>query len=105
MMLHLADCLQGLCGYGVALLKRNDGLVIQSVAFRPNEQQTACLKQHKDFLLAVLPENKPLPVGQVLAAVEAYTERLAIVQESNDTPPDDVEVIARQAALTALNPA
>lgn len=42
------------------------------------------------------------PVGTVLDAVEAYQERVAIMQESGDTPPATVEAVALEQARRVL---
>lgn len=82
----LSDCLQSMQGFGVTLQRNGEGLVIQSNAFKPNDQQKAILKAFKKTLLVILPDGVGYPVSVVMDAVEAYQERRAILEESREQP-------------------
>lgn len=102
--MNLLDCLSSLQGYGVALLNKSGRLVIQSVNLTLDDQQKFILKSHKPLLLTILPiGGTAYPVGVVLDAVEAYEERLAIMQVEN-IPLTSIEPIALQQARQLLSP-
>jgi hypothetical protein len=100
----LGDCLQSMQGYGVALQHHGDGLVIQSVTFKPTDQHKAILKAFKPLLLAIIPDGVGLSIGTLMDAVEAYQERTAIMEESEELP-TTVERVALAQARRVLNPA
>lgn len=100
--MNLPDCLLSLCGYGVALLNNGGGLVVQSARVTLTEAQKATLTAHKPLLLAILPTGTAYPVGGVLNAIEAYTERVAIMQETPSTDPATVERVALTQARKLL---
>ncbi|OQX04482.1 MAG: hypothetical protein BWK73_36065 [Thiothrix lacustris] len=99
----LGDCLQTMQGYGVALQRNGDGLLIQSVTFKPTDQQKAILKAFKPLLLAILPSGAGQPIGAVMDAVEAYQERQAIMDESNVLPTTVERVALAQARRVLLS--
>lgn len=99
----LLDCLLSMQGYGVALLNKSGRLVIQSVNLTLDDQQKFILKSHKPLLLTILPIGTAYPVGVVLDAVEAYQERLAIMQ-AGSIPLTSIEPIALQQARQLLSP-
>ncbi len=102
--MNLLDCLSSLQGYGVALLNNGSGLVFQSARLTMNDTQKAILIANKPLLLAILPTGMVCPVGAVLNAVEAYQERVAIMQASGDQPPATVEAVALEQARRVLSP-
>lgn len=96
--MELLDCLEALQGYGVTLQRRGSGLFIQSATTTPTTHQKATISTHKPLLLAILPDGDVVPVGLVMDAVEAYTERTAIMQQDTTLSASVIETTAQAQA-------
>lgn len=101
--MNLADCLQSLCGYGIGFLNRGGRLVIRSATHTLTDAQKATLTAHKPLLLSILPDGVWQTAGACLNALEAYTERTAIMAESGVAIVDIEPVAVAQARRVLLS--
>lgn len=92
----MPECLENMQGQGVVLQRKGDGLSVRST-FAVTDAQAQCLKAHKPLLLAVLPDGKAFPMGAVLDALEAYQERIAIMEESGEESATALGIAQEQA--------
>lgn len=99
--MNLINCLHSLCGYGINIINREGRLVIQSATYTLTTDQAACLKAHKPLLLSILPVGTGQIPGALMDAVEAYTEREAIMSESG-VPVTTIDSVATAQARCVL---